>query len=130
MGSITHHPFWEGLSAQFEHPVWNGFTAYDLIFPLFIFLSGVSTPYAIGSAIAAGKSKNALLWKVIKRGMILVLLGIIYNNGLQLRPISDIRFMSVLGLELLPCWEASFTSTRKKEPRSSGSQRCLSDTGC
>jgi predicted acyltransferase len=97
MGSITHHPFWEGLSAQFEHPVWNGFTAYDLIFPLFIFLSGVSTPYAIGSAIAAGKSKNALLWKVIKRGMILVLLGIIYNNGLQLRPISDIRFMSVLG---------------------------------
>jgi predicted acyltransferase len=97
MGSITHHPFWEGLSSQFEHPVWNGFTAYDLIFPLFIFLSGVSTPYAIGSAIAAGKSKNALLWKVIKRGMILVLLGIIYNNGLQLRPISDIRFMSVLG---------------------------------
>ena len=29
--------------------------------------------------------------------MILVVLGIIYNNGLQLRPISDIRFSSVLG---------------------------------
>ena len=29
--------------------------------------------------------------------MILVLLGIIYNNGLQLRPLSDIRFSSVLG---------------------------------
>jgi len=57
MGSITHHPFWEGLSSQFEHPVWNGFTAYDLIFPLFIFLSGVSTPYAIGSAIAQENPK-------------------------------------------------------------------------
>lgn len=51
MGTITHHPFWEGLSAQFEHPVWNGFTAYDLIFPLFIFLAGVSTPYALGRAM-------------------------------------------------------------------------------
>ena len=97
MASITHHPFWEGLSAQFEHPVWNGFTVYDLIFPLFIFLAGVSTPYALGRAMEEGKPKNALLWRVIKRGMILVLLGIIYNNGLQLRPISDIRFMSVLG---------------------------------
>ena len=97
MGSITHHPFWEGLSAQFEHPVWNGFTAYDLIFPLFIFLAGVSTPYALGRAIEEGKPKKALLWRIIKRGMILVVLGIIYNNGLQLKPISDIRFMSVLG---------------------------------
>jgi predicted acyltransferase len=35
--------------------------------------------------------------RVIKRGLILVLLGIIYNNGLQLRPVSDIRFSSVLG---------------------------------
>ena len=97
MGSITHHPFWEGLSAQFEHPVWNGFTAYDLIFPLFIFLAGVSTPYALGRAMEEGKPKKALLWRIIKRGMILVVLGIIYNNGLQLKPISDIRFMSVLG---------------------------------
>ena len=97
MGSITHHRFWEGLSAQFEHPVWNGFTAYDLIFPLFIFLAGVSTPYALGRALEEGKPKKALLWRIIKRGMILVVLGIIYNNGLQLKPISDIRFMSVLG---------------------------------
>jgi len=35
--------------------------------------------------------------RVIKRGLILVLLGIIYNNGLQSRPIADIRFSSVLG---------------------------------
>jgi predicted acyltransferase len=46
MGSITHHPFWEGLSAQFEHPVWNGFTVYDLIFPLFIF-SALMFPFVM-----------------------------------------------------------------------------------
>ena len=84
MGSITHHRFWEGLSAQFEHPVWNGFTAYDLIFPLFIFLAGVSTPYALGRALEEGKPKKALLWRIIKRGMILVVLGIIYKTHYKL----------------------------------------------
>lgn len=90
-------PFWVSLSAQFEHPNWDGFTAYDLIFPLFIFLAGVSTPFSIGKALAAGKSKQSLLIKIIKRSLILIILGIIYNNKLVLRPISDIRFMSVLG---------------------------------
>lgn len=97
MAKISPTPFWVGLSAQFEHPIWNGFTVYDLIFPLFIFLAGVSTPYSIGRSLEEGKSKQNLLMRVIKRGLILVLLGMIYNNGLQIRPISDIRFMSVLG---------------------------------
>ena len=34
---------------------------------------------------------------MIKRGLILVLLGIIYNNGLEIKPIAEIRFGSVLG---------------------------------
>lgn len=97
MAKINPSPFWTSFSAQFEHPYWNGFTAYDLIFPLFIFLAGVSTPFSIENALAAGKNKQSLLFKILKRGFILVILGIIYNNGLELRPISDIRFMSVLG---------------------------------
>jgi predicted acyltransferase len=97
MAKTSPTPFWEALSAQFEHPIWNGFTAYDLIFPLFIFLAGVSTPFSIGRSLEDGKSKQSLLLRVIKRGLILVLLGMIYNNGLQIRPISDFRFMSVLG---------------------------------
>ena len=97
MSETTKIPFWQNLSIQFEHPTWNGFTVYDLIFPLFIFLAGVSTPYSIGKALEDGKSKQQLLWRVVKRGMILVILGMIYNNGLQIRPINDFRFMSVLG---------------------------------
>ena len=97
LAKATHAPFWEALSTQFTHPVWNGFHVYDLIFPLFLFMAGVSTPYSIGRELERGKSREQLMLRVIKRGMILVLLGIIYNNGLQLRPLSDIRFSSVLG---------------------------------
>lgn len=97
MSSATGHSFWKGLSEQFEHPYWNGFTAYDLIFPLFIFVTGISATYSLGSALENGARKSVLLSKILKRGFILILLGIIYNNGLELKPISDIRFMSVLG---------------------------------
>ncbi len=93
----TGAPFWNLLSTQFTHPSWNGFHVYDLIFPLFLFLAGVATPYSVGRELEKGKSRQQLMLRVIKRGLILVLLGIIYNNGLQLRPIADIRFMSVLG---------------------------------
>ncbi len=97
VAKLSGSPFWIAFSDQFEHPVWNGFTFWDLIFPLFMFLAGVSTPYSVGRELEKGKSKGELLLKVIKRGVILILLGIIYNNGLQIRPISDIRFPSVLG---------------------------------
>jgi len=94
---ITGSTFWNTLSLQFQHPAWHGFAAYDLIFPLFLFLAGVATPYSVGKQMERGHSKKDLLFRVIKRGLILVLLGIVYNNGLEIQPISDIRFGSVLG---------------------------------
>ncbi|HEY6977689.1 MAG TPA: DUF5009 domain-containing protein [Chitinophagaceae bacterium] len=97
LARATGAPFWNGFSNQLTHPAWNGFHFYDLIFPLFLFIAGVATPYSVGRELEKGKSKQELLFRVIKRGLILVLFGIIYNNGLQLRPLSEIRFGSVLG---------------------------------
>ena len=97
MAKATNAPFWKSLSEQFEHPYWNGFSAYDLIFPLFIFVTGIAATFSLGGAMEKGTAKKELLQKVIKRGLILFLLGVIYNNGLQIRLLSDIRFMSVLG---------------------------------
>lgn len=97
LSKATDHPFWNSLSHQFSHPDWNGFRFYDLIFPLFLFIAGVATPYAIERRIEQGVPKQELLWHVIKRGLILVILGIIYNNGLAIQPLSEIRFPSVLG---------------------------------
>ena len=97
LSEVTNNPVWNTLSNQFNHPEWNGFTFYDLIFPLFLFLAGVSTPFSIGKKMERGHTKNKLLLSIIKRSLILVVLGVIYNNGLEIRPIEDIRFPSVLG---------------------------------
>ena len=94
---VTGSPFFGAISTELTHPDWNGFHFYDLIFPLFLFIAGVATPYSVGRELEKGKTRQQMLWRVIKRGLILVLLGIIYNNGLGLKPVSEIRFGSVLG---------------------------------
>jgi predicted acyltransferase len=97
MAHATNSPFWNALSLQFTHPDWNGFHLYDLIFPLFLFMAGVSTPFSVGRELEKGKTREQLLLRVIKRAFILVLLGLFVNNGLKIQPIADIRFASVLG---------------------------------
>jgi len=97
LAKATGGSFWQAFALQLTHPDWNGFHFYDLIFPLFLFLAGVATPYSVGRELEKGKTRQQLLVRVIKRGLLLVVLGVIYNNGLHLRPFSDIRFCSVLG---------------------------------
>ncbi|MBS1936056.1 MAG: DUF5009 domain-containing protein, partial [Bacteroidetes bacterium] len=97
MSKATGSPFWGAIANQLTHPDWNGFHLYDLIFPLFLFIAGVATPYSVGKELDNGVARKKLLLRVIRRGLILVVLGVIYNNGLQIRPLSDIRFGSVLG---------------------------------
>ncbi len=97
MAEKTQSPFWKGFQQQLTHPAWNGFHMYDLIFPMFLFMAGVSTPFSIGRQIEKGKSKRELLWRVVRRGFILVLLGLVANNGLVIKPFAEIRFGSVLG---------------------------------
>ncbi len=88
--------FWQAVHTQFVHKEWHGFAFWDLIFPLFMFLAGVSTPYSLDRALEKGSTRKELVKKVIKRGLILIALGMFYNNGLELRPVSSIRFLSIL----------------------------------
>ena len=79
-----------------EHPEWNGFTFYDLIFPLFLFIAGVAMPYSLGRRQEQGRSRLQLHWRVIRRGLTLVLLGLIYQ-GLLNFDFASLRYPSVLG---------------------------------
>lgn len=97
LAKATNSTFLQTISLQLEHVPWHGFVAYDMIFPLFLFIAGVATPYSVGRELEKGTSRQQLLFRVIKRGLLLVLLGIIYNNGLVIKPVADIRFGSVLG---------------------------------
>ena len=83
---------------QMKHVSWNGFTFWDFIFPLFLFISGVSLSFSINSSKEKGMSKSEIIKKVSKRALILIILGIIYKNSpLNIWDPAHIRYGSVLG---------------------------------
>jgi predicted acyltransferase len=116
---VTNNSFFEAFSNQLTHPAWDGFHMYDCIFPLFLFIAGVASPYSVGREIEKGHSKSSIFLKIAKRALILVLLGLVVNNGLVIRPISEIRFGSVLGRIGVAYMFANFIflTTRKQWPR-------------
>jgi predicted acyltransferase len=83
------------LSRQLEHSAWNGFTFYDLIFPLFLFIVGCSMPFALGRRMEKGESRNSIAWHVVKRTLTLLLLGLIYNGLLRFN-FTEMRWAGVL----------------------------------
>ena len=86
------------LAAQMRHPAWDGFTFYDFVFPLFLFIAGVSLPFSLNKARAVGLSKGEIYRKAFKRMLILIALGIVYKNApVPFFEPSQIRFGSVLG---------------------------------
>ncbi len=91
------------MSSQLHHSDWNGFTFYDLIFPLFIFIAGVSMPYSIGKQLANQPSKNQVLKSLFKRAFILIILGTIVNGLFKWQGYENTRIASVLGRIALSC---------------------------
>lgn len=88
----------DALAAQFEHPDWNGFTFYDFIFPLFLFIAGVSLAFSLNSARQKEIPKAEIYKKAAKRMLILIALGILYKNApVPFFEPSQIRLGSVLG---------------------------------
>jgi len=88
-----HTSFWDFIYQQFHHSDWFGLVFWDLIFPLFIFVAGVATPFSIGKRLSEGVSKSSLLLKSLKRALLLYVLGfLLANNGFQLWNLSEARF--------------------------------------
>src|SRR5690554_3213703 len=65
------------LSNQTRHPEWEGFTAYDVIFPLFIFIVGVAIPFSFSRRKLNNRGKSDLMKHVFIRSMVLTVLGVV-----------------------------------------------------
>jgi predicted acyltransferase len=70
------------LTAQLTHVTWEGFRFYDLIFPLFLFIVGVSMVFSLDKALAKG-GRGAVLWRVLRRSLLLFALGVFASGGLS-----------------------------------------------
>ncbi|WP_462177427.1 transmembrane glucosamine N-acetyltransferase NagX [Pseudoalteromonas gelatinilytica] len=98
---LTGWTGWKVFEAHTVHSVWHGFTFYDLIFPLFIFLSGVAMGLAPKRIDHLPFDERKVYYrKAGKRLLLLCLLGILYNHGWGTgmpMALDEIRYASVLG---------------------------------
>lgn len=82
------------ISYQFSHAPWDGVRFYDLVFPLFIFVTGVSIVFSLPKLLAT-EGKLAAHKRVLRRFVLLFALGVICYGGLN-GSWSDIRLGGVL----------------------------------
>ncbi|RAJ79143.1 putative acyltransferase [Chitinophaga dinghuensis] len=68
---------WKYVYAPLEHSKWNGCTPTDLIFPFFLFIVGVSVPYAMGSKKEDPTQHRTLILHALRRAAILILIGLL-----------------------------------------------------
>lgn len=86
-------PVW--LTAQMKHVPWAGIAHHDTIFPLFLFLAGVSWPFSLAAQRQRGRTENQIRLKMFKRVLTLFLIGFCFGGVLAWK--AHFRFMSVLG---------------------------------
>ncbi|MGB6222126.1 acyltransferase family protein [Haloferula sp.] len=86
----------DAVVVQLKHVPWAGLRGYDLIFPLFMFLSGVAIPWSVGNKLERGAARKGVALGILRRAFLLVLLGMIYNGLLNFQ-FDKLRVASVLG---------------------------------
>lgn len=106
------------LAGQMHHAAWDGLTQHDTIFPLFLFISGITFPFSYSKQVAAGSGRGRIYRKVLVRALVLCLLGIVYNGALE-HDIANMRVASVLGRIGLAWMFAAivFMNTRRSSTR-------------
>jgi len=83
-----------GLANQLEHVAWTGFHFEDLIFPMFVFIAGVSLVFSMGRTIQQQGRTHAVV-RILRRALLLYLLGVFYYGGFS-TPFAQIRLLGVL----------------------------------
>ncbi len=94
LNRMSQTPFTRFLAAQLDHADWAGFRFYDLVFPLFLFIVGVSIVLSMDRLLATAGRKGALL-RIARRSVLLFVLGVFYYGGVT-RAWPDVQLSGVL----------------------------------
>lgn len=80
IGKIWDNSYYHAFLHQFDHEVWVGFRLWDLIMPLFLFMTGVTIPFSLDSKI--GQPARPIYQHIFRRFIILWILGMIMQGNL------------------------------------------------
>lgn len=84
------------LAKTMVHVKWHGLAHHDTIFPLFLFLAGMSFPFSYAKMQSPQTSNAEIYIRIFKRALILICFGLLYNGILKF-DFENLRVCSVLG---------------------------------
>jgi predicted acyltransferase len=91
---VSDHQAVHKLAEQLQHVSWAGFHFEDLIFPMFVFIVGVSLAFSLTRTVEQ-EGRAAAAVRIFRRALLLYLLGIFYYGGMS-TPFEGIRLLGVL----------------------------------
>jgi predicted acyltransferase len=80
---------------QLRHSVWNGCTFTDLVFPMFLFIMGVSLALSFSARLRKGAPRRQVALQVLRRSAVIVVLGLVLN-ALSNPHLATLRYCGVL----------------------------------
>ena len=99
LAEVIDKPWMGSVMECFTHKKWEGFSPWDLVMPLFMFMAGVAIPYSLNSdSPSKGSIKGSLpiegevwrgsiYWRLTRRFLLLWLFGMmVQGNLLALEP--------------------------------------------
>jgi predicted acyltransferase len=92
---VNNHGNEQATYWPLKHADWNGWTPTDLVFPIFLFLVGITSVLSMASRIARGETRSSLFWHALRRAAILFALGILVH-GFPSYPLATLRIYGVL----------------------------------
>ena len=79
-----------------EHVPWAGLHFMDTVFPTFLFMAGVSFPFSAAKSLERGLTRGQVALRALRRGIMLMLLGLVYGGFLRRLNFDSFRIPSVL----------------------------------
>lgn len=80
---FTSSPIGIEIERHFHHVAWEGFTAHDLIMPLFLFMTGITIPFQFAKFLKGENyDRGRVALRILRRVALLWLFGMIAQGGL------------------------------------------------
>lgn len=117
-------PWYDAVMHQLDHEIWQGFRLWDLVMPLFLFMTGAAMPFSFSKYRSQPNARSAIYRRILRRVLLLFVAGMIvqgnllafsldslkiYNNTLQAIA-AGYLIAAVILLNLSPKWQILATA--------------------
>jgi predicted acyltransferase len=92
---LVNNPGSNEIYPPLRHAVWHGWTFTDLVFPFFLWITGLAMTLSLGKRAATGADRGRLILHILRRAALIFLVGMLLN-GFPFYRLATIRIPGVL----------------------------------